>query len=132
MNNLEKIKFLKNSKPFKILDIFVVVVLLALSIFLFTIFMPEKGTYIEIYVDNELYAMYNLDTDREIVINNDGHYNVVEIIDGKVHMKISDCQNQTCVEMGYIDSTNYKIVCAPNNVIVVVINPNADYDGIVG
>ncbi|MCK9575103.1 MAG: NusG domain II-containing protein [Clostridia bacterium] len=132
MENLEKIKFFKTSKPCKLLDIFIVVVLLISAIFLFIIFKPEKGTYIEIYVDNELYAMYNLDTDREIVINNNGNYNVVEIIGGKVHMKESNCQNQTCVEMGYIDSTNYKIVCAPNNVIVIVINPNADYDGIAG
>jgi len=76
--------------------------------------------------------MYDLNTDREITINNNGNYNLVEIKGGKVRMKESDCDNQTCVEMGYIDSTNYKIVCAPHNVIVVVINPDADYDGIAG
>lgn len=68
-----------------------------------------------IYKDNELWGIYELDRDREIIID---VHNRVQIAHGKVRMSYADCPGQRCVKQGYTSSL--PIICLPNRVTVEV------------
>ena len=131
MANIEKINYIKNSKLFKIADIILIVSVIVIMSLLFAFITPKSGAFVEIYVRGELYAVYDINTDREIEINENGDYNLVQIYNGAVRMKESDCADKTCVNMGFISTQGFKIVCAPHQV-VIKIPGDASYDGVVG
>ena len=62
---------------------------------------------------------------REIVFKNEAYYNVIEIRDRRVRMKESDCPDQDCVYMGWLDRPPRQIVCLPNLLSISIISPAA-------
>ena len=87
----------------------------------------DKNTVV-VKVDGEVYGTYSLSKDQTIKIEEDDHYNLIEIKDGKVQMAESNCNNQLCVKQGAISSGNMPIVCLPNRVIVNISGEEDDID----
>ncbi|MBQ3285908.1 MAG: NusG domain II-containing protein [Ruminococcus sp.] len=47
-----------------------------------------------------------------------GHVNTVEIKDHKIRVKDADCPDQTCVRMGWLNSSAAPIVCLPHKLVI--------------
>ena|GEM_PF-2497597 len=127
MDKLEKIKSIKTKTPFKLIDIFVVAVLLALSIGL--LFLPQKkGAYVNVYIEGELVLTRPLtvDFEQKIYVNNGEHYNTIKIENGYVFVSDSDCGDKTCINLGKTNTQNKSIVCLPHNLKIVVTNSGTE------
>jgi len=132
MDKLEKIKNIKGKTPFKLLDIFVVAVFLALSVGL--IFLPQKkGAYVRVYSDGNLILERPLSVDFEQKIYTKGgeHYNVIKIENGYVFVADSDCGDKTCIKLGKTNTQSKSIVCLPHNLKIVVAGSVDDLDVII-
>ena len=60
--------------------------------------------------------------------NNDKHYYVdgvngqmhVHVLDGAIAVLESTCPHKDCIKMGYVSETNHPIICAYNQVYIVI------------
>ena len=111
------------------LILFVILLLLGagLSVFSYAAGRDAAGSVV-ITVAGEVYGTYDLATDREIVIERDGHTNKVIINQGRVQMESASCHNQLCVNQGEIDRAGEAIICLPNRVVVRITGKEADVD----
>ena len=76
------------------------------------------GDSFEITISGELYGVYSLDTDQVIDI---GGKCIVEVSDGEVFMRESNCRDKTCVHMGRISKSGETVICLPNSVVIRVL-----------
>ncbi len=124
----------KQEKLFKVGDIVVIAALLLVSLLIFLSSLPTRNkTAAEavICVDGEEYGRYSLSRDREIVIEQEGHRNTVEIKDGKVFMKEADCPDRSCVRQGKITKNGEVIVCLPARITVTLDGAREQVDAVV-
>ncbi len=107
-----------NFKTISISDIVLILILLILSVFFHNRFSNNNGDVIHIYIDNELYAKYDLKENREVQI--DGKLGKAKLIikDGTVQLIESPCPEQICVKTGKIKNSTGQIVCAPGHFMV--------------
>ncbi len=80
----------------------------------------EKGSYVEITIDGEVYETCPLNVDREIVIEKAEGQNTIVIQDGKVYMADADCPDRYCVFQGKISKEKQTIVCLPHRLTAEV------------
>ncbi len=123
-----------NEKVIKIGDIIVIAVLLALSLVIFLSSLPSKSApaaQAVVTVNGKVYGRYPLDTDREIVIEQNGHMNTLEIADGAVRVKSADCPDKNCVHQGFITKGGEVIVCLPARLTVTLEGAEDKIDTVV-
>jgi hypothetical protein len=126
---MNKLQVVKSTKVLRIVDIGIIALIFAIIIFAFYFSNFGKPKYIKIYSNNILFGEYELNADRDIIINNDNGYNLVRIKDGKVAVIDSSCLNKICIHTGYTNMVNSVIVCAPNRLIIIVCGSDGDnYD----
>jgi hypothetical protein len=90
----------------------------------------EHGT-VCIYLNGKLAEEHPLTADGTYpVYGADGSYNIVEIRDGSVAVTDADCDNQTCVQTGWITSPAYPIVCLPHQLVVQIEERDDQVDGV--
>ncbi|WP_347489894.1 NusG domain II-containing protein [Desulfoscipio sp. XC116] len=76
-----------------------------------------------IYKNEQVYQRINLteSINKQIKIeDSEGHYNIVEIKDGRVRIKEADCPNKLCVKAGWLTKPGQMAVCMPNRLRVVI------------
>ena len=74
-----------------------------------------------VYENGVKVASYPMNRDLEITVNTgDGHYNTLEIKDGKAGITSADCTNQICVHTAPIDQAGDVIICLPHKLSVVL------------
>ncbi len=75
-----------------------------------------------VYQDGKEVARIPLDgsTDGETltVSGEDGMENIIEVANGKIHMKSASCLDGLCVKMGWRKHPDTPIVCLPNKVVI--------------
>ena len=79
----------------------------------------EQALFLEIYKDGQLYQKIPLSmaVNQEIkVVDELGHYNLIEIKAGQARVKQADCPNQVCVNAGWLSKPNQITFCAPHKV----------------
>ena len=76
----------------------------------------------KIYVKNELVETIDLDNtgDTSFVVKGTKGDVVVTIKDHKIAVTESNCPHQDCVHMGYVEESNKPIICAYNEVYIVI------------
>lgn len=108
-------------------DIIIIAAVLALAAVLFAVnwFMTHQGPedYIDIRVGGTLYQSASLNEDQVIEVKQGENTNHIEIKDGVVCMKDSNCSNQDCVAMGSMSAEDEGvmfgiIVCLPHQVSI--------------
>lgn len=111
-------------------DIIIVVIFLAIALIgMVTVkLLAPRGniTYVDIYVNEQLYEVAPLNEDTVVTIDQgNGKVNYVEIKDGQVFMADSTCHDHLCITQGAMDPENYLdrpmlnwIICLPNQVTV--------------
>jgi hypothetical protein len=123
----------------KELDRYITVALLSLVLISFAVLYllqsrpAGEDLTLEIYKNGRLYRKIAMSgaTNEEIkVADPDGHYNVVELKDGRVRVKEADCPNQICVRTGWLSKPGQISFCAPNKLKVVVKDQSNKVDTI--
>ena len=107
-------------KSRNILIAVLLIVLVSACVSFFILRHSDKQT-VEIVQDGTVLYTFDLnDTeDRDIRISApDGGYNFVQIQNGTICISEADCPDQTCVNMGVLNSDYLPIVCLPHKLIV--------------
>lgn len=101
--------------------ILIIIVLLAAGTvwFVSSFFTSETGEKIKILVDNQVFGIYDLNEEQEIMI---ADTNICRIENGRAIMEYADCPDQVCVHASAISKHGQTIICMPNRVVLEVIN----------
>lgn len=98
-----------------------ILLLLGGGIILFQQLNKKPGNQVVITIDGKEYKVLDIDKDQKVKIETkDGHYNILEIKDGKADMTEADCKNQVCVKASAIQNIGESISCLPHGIIVKV------------
>lgn len=107
------------------------VIIVAALIWAFTRMTQKDGAYAVVTVDGEVYGTYPLDTDTEVRIGDNEHYNVLVIKDGEAEITEASCPDKLCVKQGKAEYDGQSIICLPNKVVVEIKGGKAsDYDAV--
>jgi len=123
-------KFL-NNKIEKVL--WIIILGVAVALFLFLKFSANDGEQVIVKVDKKEIARYDLNTDREVVIDGkDGGKNTLVIKDGKAYIKDATCPDKLCEHQGKIHMVGQSLICLPNRVVIEITDDKKDeeFDGI--
>ncbi|MDO5047931.1 MAG: NusG domain II-containing protein [Anaerococcus sp.] len=111
-------------------DILVILILLTFSLglafFISNMTSGLRGNVLRIEQDSKIIKEVSLDKDQEFRINYGGHYNIVEIKDGKAFVSEADCLDQICTHMAPIAGVGETIVCLPHRLFLEVYNVDDD------
>ncbi|WP_169746170.1 NusG domain II-containing protein [Kosmotoga pacifica] len=81
------------------------------------------ATEADIYVDGKAYM--KIDISKDATYNVADHM-VVEVFNGKIRVKESDCPEKLCVKQGWVSSPEIPIVCLPNKIIIKIVGTTSD------
>ncbi len=98
--------------------LFVLLVILSITSFFFVRELFPSGSLVKISVDNKTVYTLPLHEDRIVKAAGPIGENVIEIKNGKVHIKDAPCPQKLCVHQGWIERGT--IICLPNKVVVTV------------
>ncbi|SKA64401.1 hypothetical protein SAMN02745111_00959 [Eubacterium uniforme] len=130
MSKKETNKFL-NNKIEKAL--WIIILGVAVALFLFLKFSANDGEQVIVKVDKKEIARYDLNTDREVIIDGkDGGKNTLVIKDGKAYIKDATCPDKLCEHQGKIHMVGQSLICLPNRVVIEIVDDDKDeeFDGI--
>jgi len=72
-----------------------------------------------IFRDGELLFQHlRLDNDQEVVLSNGAM--IVEVKEGRIRVKESDCPRRICLHTGWIQHPGETIVCVPNKIVIEI------------
>ena len=108
-------------KWFKWSDVLFTAILIAAALLLWVVFQTSSaGGQAVIKLDGKQIAVLPLQSDSIYIVQ--GEYtNVIEIKDGLVFVRETDCPNKICQKQGSIQKNGQSIVCVPNKMTVVII-----------
>ena len=113
---------------------FVVGILLLVGIVgsIFVLQQPDTQI-VEIVQDGEVLYQFDLEqaSDQTIEVQYEGRVNTIEIKGHRIHMLAAECPDQTCVHMGWLDSS-VPIVCLPHHLVIQFAENGNALDGMVG
>ena len=117
-------------------DLILIGVLLALILGgLLTVLLTRKKDNLvaKIYVQSQLVQEIDLNTepDHDFVIEGTKGKLTISIKNHSLRVKEAECPHKDCVHMGYVAETNRPIICAYNQVYIV-IEGTLDYDARIG
>lgn len=113
-------------------DILIIAIVLLCA---FTALLPFLGgsdaTKAEIYKDGKL--LYTVDLKKDQILEvEEKYHNVIEVKNGKIHFKESNCPDKVCVRSGYASKGRPALVCLPNRVVIKLLVSDGEVDLIVG
>ena len=92
--------------------------LIGLSVLLFTTLTREEGEMAVVTVDGVVVGEYPLSRDGEYSIN--GGSNILVIESGKAYVRYASCPDGLCKNQGRISMKGERIVCLPNRVMIEI------------
>lgn len=117
MTDIKRIDSLKSSKPFRLVDIIViaVIVIISLVLSLTPLIRGEKGNTL-VVTANGVTSEYSLDKDIVLTVNG-----VTVVIEkGRAFVQTSKCDDKICVKQGKISRVNESVVCLPQGVVLTI------------
>lgn len=107
----------------------IVLVIALLSLLAFQ-WMKVTGAELQVVItiDGDKYRSLDLteEVSEEIVVDQDGKINVVQVSNGQVTISEANCPDQICVHTAPADEHGEMIVCLPHKVIVEVTKNNGN------
>ncbi len=112
-------------------DIILAAALLFIAAFLFFL-LPDKeaGEEVRITVDGQLYGVYSLFSEQEVVIEQECGKNILYLGNGTAWMEEADCPDGYCIRQGKIRRAEQTIVCLPHKLVIEVIGQNLSSDAV--
>ncbi|MBP5574596.1 MAG: NusG domain II-containing protein [Bacilli bacterium] len=113
-------------------DIILVVSLLLVAIISLIVVLSTRtrtNLIAKVYVQNDIVETIDLSKkeEKDYTVHGLNGDLTIHTRDGQICVLKSNCPHQDCVKMGYIGSSNRPIICAYNDVYIV-IEGNAEYD----
>ncbi len=107
-------------------DVVLIFVLLLAAFAVFFLFKGTDGTIAEISLNGETVKTINLKTATNGELNIGTA--VIEIKNGEIRFKDSDCPDKVCVNTGFIKNSGQTAACVPNKIAITIkgINEEAD------
>lgn len=104
-------------------DIILVLIVLLIGAGLAVVYLSgaQKGTMVEVCVDEGLVKRLPLKRNCEYRIESAYGYNLVQIKDGKASIIDADCPDKLCVKMGNISRSGQSVVCLPHRTTVKIV-----------
>ena len=96
--------------------LFVLLIILSITSFFFVKELFPSSGFVKISVDNKTGYTLPLNKDCIVTVKGSLGENLIEIKNGKAHMKDAPCPKKLCIHQGWIDRGT--IVCLPNKVVV--------------
>ena len=118
--NIERITKVKNSKPFTVIDIIVVVILAAIIAISAVLIFSRPAASVEIS-ENGRVRTVALGSSPVVI---ELEHLTVHIADGKVWVEGADCPDKICEHTGAISRAGQQIVCLPNAVVITLVGNN--------
>ncbi len=110
------------------------IVISAISVFLYKQHIKSSHHIAVIKQDGKIIKTIDLNAikeKQEIKIPYDGdHFNLVEVIPGKIRIKDADCPDKICVKTGWISEPGQSSVCLPHKLMINIEGKNAKFDQI--
>lgn len=98
----------------------------AAAVFLF----GDGGTTASVYQGGELIERIQLDTVTMpysfTVESENGHYNVIQVEQGRISVLDASCPDHVCVKTGWISDSVIPIVCLPNELVIQIESKSSD------
>jgi heptaprenyl diphosphate synthase len=82
--------------------------------------LPLNSAEAVVRVDEREVLRLPLNEDSAVEIHPNGGHMIIEVSQGRVRVKYSDCENQVCVRTGWISSLRQAIVCVPWHTVVTI------------
>lgn len=106
-------------------DLILVGSLLVLAITAFILVLTigkKKDSIAKVYVKDQIVQTINLETAGDSTFEIDGVNGklIIETHDGAIRVHESNCPHQDCVNQGYVKDTNHPIICAYNQVYIII------------
>lgn len=123
---------MNNRKFFSKNDLIIIIAILILSILLFVLFTlttAGQSEYVQIIYDGNVIDTLPLDSDTEYSPDTNNNI-IIEIKDGKVRFKSSDCPDKVCVNTGWLSSPGQTAVCLPNKISIVIKPTSGDKNSV--
>lgn len=130
LNKLERYEQAKK-KPFRILDLVLIIILLLVGILLWLVPNKSVGNTVIVTSGGVKIGEYDISVSRVVEINYSDEKNVIKIEGGKVSVISSTCSGKECVHVGQISIVGEKIVCLPNKLIIEIVSQESGLDGVV-
>ncbi len=105
---------------------FLVFLLLGVLILMFFLTKPadEKSSFATLYLDGEVFSVFELDKDCVYPVSS---LEVeIEVLDGKIRFLSSDCKDKICVKTGFIERPNEVAVCLPKKLVLKITEKGSD------
>jgi hypothetical protein len=121
-----------NTRIFTFYDLIIIFILIAASLLSIPYLNNNRPSTVIIYKDNNIYAKYPLNKNREITVNGYHGPMNIEILNGRIRIVSSTCQKQICVNYGYINKSFQQLICVPNHILIEIQskNGNSGFDAI--
>ena len=98
--------------------LFLLLLLLSLSGFLFVKEVLPHGSTVQIEVNGRPSYILPLDEDRTVSVEGPLGKTLIEIKERRVRVTDSPCRNKLCIRQGWVRSGT--IICLPNRVVITV------------
>ncbi len=112
----------RSIRNFAPLDIVLIVFLLALSIAFWPFFTFHGPGVVVVYRDNAEIAKYSLDVPNICTFQGALGPLTISIGNKSVRVIESGCPKGICIQTGAIKMNGQQIVCAPNHILITVVN----------
>jgi hypothetical protein len=89
----------------------------------------EKDSVIITYKDSRI-DQRDLHKNDLIKLDMDHVHMEIEIKDGKIRVKYSNCPHQICVRKGWTGLANDPVICLPNHVMVNIKSKDSEIDAV--
>lgn len=111
--------------------IFVSIVIIICSLFMFSLFKNNSNLVAIVYYDNKELMQINMKKDN--IYNIAGYNGNVKLIvkDGKIKVDEENSPRHICSKQGFISESYETIVCLPNKIMIKIESRN-EYDTVVG
>ncbi len=112
-------------------DWFTIISCAIIIVFLFqTLWSHEHAAKVQIRIGDKIYAAYDLNQQRDIILHGPIGDAVIHIEQGKVRFVKSPCHNQYCVHQGWLVHSGQVAICLPNQISLELIGKQKPYDSL--
>lgn len=136
-----KLRALIKQSRMKPLDLVIILLLILLSFLPLVIFGYQQGqvaaneneTLAVLRVNGKELKTFDLSDAKKTYtykyVDEDGDYNLIEVSDGKIRVKDTNCGDLICVRRGWISKKGESIVCLPHKLVIDIQSSAGGDDG---
>jgi len=115
----------------KIIFISILIIFIISSVYTFFYFnYNNDGNIATVKKDGKIIETIDLSKvlNKEYIIEDNNVKAIIQVNNGKIRFKYSNCENKLCEKSGYIYIKGQFVVCLPNKIMIEIIKKEDDID----